>query len=149
MVAQSDLSFGSIVVFGSGSRTVTASGSVIDSGLVPWGPQGGSPALFTVSYDRGNEGRRTLDLQIELVLSNVPPISMNGVSASVAGFDSSLPGAWQIAPGQPFSLRIPNCVERVCSVSFAIGGRLDVTRYQGGAELRFPLAVDATLVSVK
>ncbi|MCP5386260.1 MAG: DUF4402 domain-containing protein [Novosphingobium sp.] len=146
---QSDLRFGSLVVFGSGSRTVSANGNVLDSGIMS-GDQGISgPARFTVSYDRGNESRRPLDVQIEVVLSNVSPINRDGTSARIATFDSDLPGGNQIQPGRPFTIRIPDCRQRVCSRSFAVGGRLDVTRNFGGADLRFPLVLDAVVISTR
>jgi len=143
----SDLRFGGLVAFGNGSRTVTATGSVLDSGILPGLSGDIGPALFMVAYDRGNESKRTLNLRIEVVLSEPPALDASGISARVSGFDTDLPAVGRIQPGRPFTITIPNCAARVCSATFAVGGRLDLTRNHGGADLRFPLAMDALLVS--
>ncbi len=146
--SDSDLRFGSFIVIGSGSRTVTAAGMVSDVSIVPAGRGDTGPARFTVSYDRGNESKRVLSLVIEVVLSSVPRIVRGGVSAQLGQFVSDIPGAASVQPGSPIVLTIPNCSARVCSRTFAIGGRLDVTSQFGGASFQIPLPIDAVIRSV-
>lgn len=146
--ADSDLRFGSFVVMGSGSRSVSAAGMVSDVSIVPAGHGDTGPARFTVSYDRGNENKHVLNLVIEVVLSSVPRIVRGGVSAQLGQFNSDIPGAANVQPGSPIVLTIPNCSARVCSRTFMIGGRLDLVSQFGGASFQIPLPIDAAIRSV-
>lgn len=147
ITADSDLQFGTFMVFGNGARTVSASGAVNDLGVV--GLDGGipAPARFTISYDRGNEGNVTLDIVLELVFSAPPLVRVNGVEARLSGYETDLPGALRIDPGRAIRLTLANCRTRICSRSFQVGGRLDVTRLFGGAQLVVPIPVDVTVIS--
>ena len=146
----SDLSFGRFMVFGSGTRTVSASGAVSDSSIVAL--EGGAspgPARFTISYDRGNQSRHTLNIELEVVMSAAPQVRQGGVDARLSAFETNLPGALRINPGQAIRISMPNCRTRICSRSFQVGGRLDVTRRFGGANLLIPIPLDATVISVE
>ena len=146
--SDSDLRFGSFIVTGSGSRTVTAAGMVTDVAIIPAGQGDTGPARFTVSYDRGNENKHILNLVIEVVLSSVPRVVHGGVSAQLGQFVSDIPGGANVQPGSPIVITIPNCTTRVCSRTFALGGRLDLVSQFGGATFQIPLPIDARLRSV-
>lgn len=148
IVPQGDLRFGSFLLFGAGSRTVSAAGAVINQALVPVAGDAPAPARFTVSYDRGNNNTQALDVEMDLVVSASPLVRIGGVEARLSALDSDLPGALQIQPGRPIRLRMTGCRTRVCSRTFQVGGRLDVTRQSGQARLSIPIPLEATLVSV-
>ncbi len=144
-----DLRFGTFAVFGSGSRTVTAQGAVVDNAIFSEPGSVTGPAEFLLSFDRGNESKFPIDVIIELVLSGPNMQQVGGVSGTVSAFTSDLPGAPVIVPGQPVTVSMLRCPSRVCTRSFRVGGRLDVTKYHGGASLAIPLPIDATVVVVK
>ena len=145
----SELRFGSFMVFGSGARTVSATGLVSDQAIVPIEGSTTGPARFTISYDRGNESKQSLDIEIELVISNPGPVRAGGVDARLSAFETDLPGALRVTPGQAIRLSIRNCSTRVCSRSFQVGARLDVARQFGGADLSVPIPLDATIISAE
>lgn len=149
VVPESELRFGSFAVMGAGARSVAANGTVTDSFILPTQAGDTGPARFTVSYDRGNASRRSLDIEVELVLAPIGPVTQGGVTAQIGAFESTLPNHPTIVPGQAIRISMPNCVTRVCARSFAIGGRIDVTRNFGGADLSIPLVFDATVVSLR
>lgn len=145
---EADLDFGRFAVFGSGYRTVSSSGAVSESGILAVHGYPTRPARFTVAYDRGNESNHPLDLVIEVVLLGAPTVNVNGVTGVLSAFDSDLPEAPRLVPGQIVRLAIRNCRTMLCSRTFHVGARLDVTRSTRGAALSIPLPVTATLVSV-
>jgi hypothetical protein len=149
LTADSDLHFGTFMVFGTGSRTVSASGAVTDRGVVPIEARAPAPARFTISYDRGNENKHVLDLEFELVMSPPPPVRQGGVEARLHGYETDLPGAARIDPGRAVRVTIPGCRTRVCTRSFQVGARLDVTRQFGGAEIVVPIPMDVTVISAE
>lgn len=147
--SDADLRFGRFLAFGNASRAVSASGSIIDQGVYPVAAGDTGPAAFTVSYDRGNESNRPLNLEIEIVLSQPGTQVIGGVSGHLSAFVTDLPGATSYQPGQVIRIVIANCTARVCSRSFRVGARLDVARSHGGARLVFPLPIDAALVAAR
>lgn len=149
LTSQSELKFGSFVVLGSGSRRVSATGAVSGTSIISTAHNDTGPARFTVSYDRGNNGRRNLNVVVQIVVSPVQQIQQGGITASLSSFDTDIPGVRRISPGQAVLVKMPNCRTRVCSRSFHIGGRIDVVRHYGGGGLTIPLLVDATLISIK
>jgi hypothetical protein len=146
---RSDLRFGRFAVFGSGSRTITPQGAVFDSAIFSEPGSVTGPAEFDLSFDRGNESKFPIDVYIELVLSGPNSQQLNGVTAQVSAFTSDLAGAPVIVPGRAISVVMLRCPTRVCTRSFRVGGRLDVTKYYGGATLAIPLPIDATIIVVK
>ncbi|KLE34158.1 DUF4402 domain-containing protein [Aurantiacibacter luteus] len=148
IVPESDLRFGTFMVFGSGSRTVSATGLVTDNSIVALEGNPTGPARFTVSYDRGNESNHILDIELDVVVSPVDRTVLGGVEGRLSAFQTDLSGAGAIVPGRPIRVRLRNCRNRVCSQSFSVGARLDVTRSYGGADLVIPIPVDAAVVSV-
>jgi hypothetical protein len=143
-----DLRFGTIVVFGSGTRTVTPSGGVTDSGLVPGTGDSPGPAQFSVGYQRGNNAKNPINVTLEIVVGTIPPVSQGGVTGSVTNLTSDLPGASTLTPGQIVTVSINGCRTVRCGVTFNLGGRLNVTRSWGGASLTTPVPVSVTVVSV-
>ncbi|MFL0354958.1 DUF4402 domain-containing protein [Erythrobacter sp. GH1-10] len=148
IVPDRELSFGSFMVFGSGSRTISANGGVIDVSIVPLEGNTPVPAHFTVLYDRGNNSRHVIDVELELVMSSPVPVRVGGVEGKLSAFETDLPQALRIRPGQAIRISLPNCRTRVCSQSFQLGARLDVTRDFGGASIVIPIPFDVAVISV-
>lgn len=145
--SQSQLSFGTFMVFGTGSRVVSASGAVADSAIVTLDGSQPRPARFTIEYDRGNESKHMLEITIELVMSAPSSVRFGGVNARLSAFETDLPGHLRVASGETMIIRLTNCRARVCSKTFAVGGRLDVTRNFGGAKVDIPINVDARIIA--
>lgn len=143
------LRFGYIAVFGSGTRTVTPSGGVSDSGgiLSAAGDLPG-PARFSVGYDRGNEGNKSIDVTMQITFGAIPPVTQGGVTASVSNITSDLPGGATLSPGQTVTITIRGCRVRQCGASFNLGGQLNVSRTWGGAQISTPVPVTVTVTSV-
>ncbi len=142
------LDFGKMVVVDNGSRRISASGMVTDSGVLSVSGNSTRPAQFTVSYDRGNESRRPLDITVEVVLSAPGTVTSGGVSGKLSAFETDLPGYGTVTPGQVVRVTFESCAQRVCSRSFRVGARMDLTRRYGGGTLAMPLPIDATVISV-
>jgi hypothetical protein len=149
ITANSELHFGTFMVFGSGARTVSATGAVSDSNIVALEGRAPAPAYFTISYDRGNENNFVLDIVLDLVISAPPLVRQGGVEARLSGYETNLPGALRIDPGRAIRLTMSNCRTRVCTRTFQVGGRLDVTRQFGGAAVVVPIPVDVTVISAE
>lgn len=147
VTVESEMHFGTFMIFGSGRRTLGVNGTVIDNSIIALEGTRPSPAQFTVSYDRGNESRHVLDIEIELYITAPDSVQINGVTGRLSALETNIPGASRPAEGQPIRITIPNCRTRVCSRSFSIGGTLDVTRAYGGASLTIPILFDAILLS--
>ena len=147
--SDADLRYGSFVIFSNGSRTVSATGAITDMGVVPAGREPSGPATFTVQYDRGNNGKKLLDLVIEVQLLSVPPVAASGITASLHSFETDLPGYARIMPGSIMTIAINGCVTRICARSFRVGARLDVNRSWGGGRVNVPLPMNAVLVSAR
>jgi hypothetical protein len=144
--SQSSLSFGTFMVFGRGSRSISATGALSDNGIAPL--EGGTPrpARFTIDYDRGNESRQPLEVTVELIMSAPSTMRFGGVDVQLSAFETDLPGHARIESGDPLTIRITDCRTRVCSRTFNVGGRLDVTRSFGGARVDVPITILARIV---
>jgi hypothetical protein len=53
-----------------------------------------------------------------------------------------------LLPGQTAVYLMPNCLTTTCSVTFHVGGTLNVTRSSGGGTLTFPLTLLTTVTTV-
>ncbi|MGB3739332.1 MAG: DUF4402 domain-containing protein [Pontixanthobacter sp.] len=144
-----NLRFGSFAVFDDAYRIVSPSGAVQSSGLFSITNGDTAPARFTIRYDRGNASRRRLDLRIQLVLSAAPVVTQGGIVARLTSYTTDLPRAGVVQAGRVIEVDIPNCVQRICSTSFAVGARLDIRRNFGGGDIEIPIPVDAVLISVR
>ncbi|MGB3753209.1 MAG: DUF4402 domain-containing protein [Parerythrobacter sp.] len=147
--AQTELRFGSFAVLDQGYRAVGPNGSVQELGIYAVTRGDTGPARFTVSYDRGNNGRKQLDIEIELVFATPAPFLDTGLKAQLGQYRTDLPGYASVSPGQVVTLRIPGCRQRVCSTTFNVGGRLDVSRSTGGGPVVINIPVDAVLISIR
>lgn len=149
--ADSELRFGTFMVFGRGARTVGVNGTVTDESIVALEGTVPGPAQFTVIYDRGNEsgnsGRQTRDIEIEIYISPSQRVRDGGVEGALSNLTTDLPGALRVTEGQPVRISIPNCRTRTCSRTFKVGATLNVDRTYGGASLAIPIPVDAVLIS--
>ncbi|MBY6014531.1 DUF4402 domain-containing protein [Qipengyuania gaetbuli] len=141
------LRFGTFAVPTSGYREISPSGGVTSGGIFALDQSGVGPAQFVVQYDRGNNGRRRMDLVIELVFAAPATFAQGGLTARLSRYQIDLQGYGMVQPGQVIRVEIPNCVQRVCSRSFNLGGRIDVDRTFGGGLVEIPIFVDAVLVS--
>lgn len=134
------------MVFGSGSRSVTANGAVIDTSIVSLDGSIPRPARFTIEYDRGNESKQVLEVTVELVISAPSSVRFGGVDARLSAFETDLPGHARISSGDVMIVRLTDCRARVCSKTFTVGGRLDIRRNFGGAKVDIPINVDARIL---
>lgn len=149
ILPQSELRFGSFAVPSRGSIEISPSGSVNRDGIISITSGDTAPARFVVRYDRGNNGRNRLDLQIQLIIAAPTTFVQGGITATLSRFQTDLPGYASIAPNQIIEIRMPNCLQRVCETSFNVGGRLEVDRRFGGAQVSVPILVDAVLMGVR
>lgn len=149
VVANSDLRFGSFAVPSSGWIAVTPTGGVTQAGIFKVASGDTGPASFTVAYDRGNNGNKRLEISIELVVSTPPSFNLGGVTGRLSQLQSDLQGYPTVQPGQIIQIEMSNCRARVCSQSFNLGGRLDVTANGSGAALAIPIPLDVTVVDVR
>lgn len=149
LTVNSDLRFGSFVVMSTGARVVSASGAVTNIGIYPIASGATGPAQFTVAYDRGNNGNKALDITIEIFMGSVPPVGGGGVTGALSGFTTDMPGVPSITTGQIIPISITGCRDRICSRSFRIGSRLDVSRSGTGRTIAIPIPLTATLVNVR
>lgn len=143
-----NLRFGTFAVPSSGWREITPMGQVTSSGVIAM-PGNTGPAQFTLAYDRGNNGQAQLNLRFELILLPAPVVTNGGVVARLTAYQTDLPGAARVAAGQPVTVSIPNCRQRICATSFRVGGRLTLDRTTGGGSIAVPIPVSATVVSIR
>ena len=143
-----ELKFGTFMVFGSGARSVSASGTVVDQSIVALEGTKAQPGQFTVEYERKGANTKALTVTVELVISAPVQIRQDGIDARLSQIETDLPGYSRIANGQSVRVELPNCRSRVCARSFNVGARLDVTRNYGGANIAIPLDLDGRVVSV-
>nr|WP_161593743.1 DUF4402 domain-containing protein [Parerythrobacter lutipelagi] len=149
VIPESELRFGEFAVMDRGYRIVGPTGTVQSVGIFSTTNSGTGPARFKVSYDRGNNSRRRLDLKIELRFSATPMQTQGGLVTRLTQYQTDLPGYSTVSAGQAIEITIPNCVQRACETTFNLGGRLDVERDSGGGTVALGIPVDAVLISVK
>lgn len=143
-----DLEFGTFAVATAGWRSVSPAGEVRDNGILAFPGSAIGPARYSIIFDRGNESKRSLDVLVQVMIIAPRSFAERGVSASLSNLASDLPVTGSTPAGLSTTARISNCRERLCTLSFNVGGRIDVSRTQGGATLRIPIAVTATILSV-
>ena len=146
--ADQALRFGSFVVTATGSRTVSASGTVTSNGVFSAGNDPAGPAQFTMTYDRGVDASQSIAIIVQVLLSGSASVTQAGVTGTLSNYDTDLPGITLLTPGQSVLFTIANCTQRRCSQTFHIGARLDVTRNSGTAALVLPLPVTANVLAV-
>lgn len=146
---EGELAFGTFMVFGSGARTVSASGLVSDFSIVPLEGTRARPARFTIEFDRGNESKQVMDVTVQLAFFAPSTYRQGGVEARLSAFETDLAGNSNISSGELIELRFENCRTRICSKSFHIGARLDVNRQFGGADLVIPIDISARILTAE
>ncbi|WP_295529801.1 DUF4402 domain-containing protein [Novosphingobium sp. Chol11] len=144
--AEQDLRFGTFFTDTAGTRTVSATGAVTGTAIVPVGANTAGPAQFTITYDRGNNANRTYALQVQLIMTGVS-LKVGGVTGVLSSFDTDLPGVGTLLPGQAAVFTINGCRRQICTQTFRVGGRLDVTRANGGAALALALPLTVVLIA--
>lgn len=144
---QRNLRFGRIAVPQYGERIVGTDGSIRDTGVLSAGSADTGPASFLVTYDRGNESKKVLTIEVQLGISS-GEFATGGVQARLRNLTSDIPGYAMITEGQPVTIRLPNCQARTCRAEFAIGATLQVTNTSGGAEVVIPTYLDVAVVRI-
>jgi hypothetical protein len=144
--ADQQLRFGTFFTDTAGSRTVSASGTISGSAIVPIGSGSAGPAQFTITYDRGNNASRSYALQVQLLMTGVS-VNVGGVTGVLSSFDTDLPEVGTLLPGQAVFYTIKGCQRQICTQTFRVGGRLNVTRTTGGAALTLALPLTVVLIA--
>lgn len=145
---ETDLRFGSFAVFTGGWRAVGATGSQSSGGIMPVPGEPVGPAQFTVRYDRGTESSRPITVVLQLLLMPQSYVTKNGVTGQLSAFTTDLPGALPLVPGTAALVTLPSCTTRLCTLTFHVGARLDVTRSAGAAQkISFNLPISAFVIS--
>jgi hypothetical protein len=147
-IAEQPLRFGTLVVSGSGSRTVGPDGSTTNNAVFPLGDSASGPAEFTMTYTRASGDSHFYQLLIQVTLPSTSTVNVNSVQGNLASFTTDLPGLPTLLPGQSGLITINNCVTATCSVTFHIGGTLNVASGSKGAALTFPLMLMTTVTAV-
>jgi hypothetical protein len=70
-----------------------------------------------------------------------------GVTGSLTRFDTDLPGINALTPGQSAQATLTGCNRRTCTRTFRVGGTLQITRTNGGAQLAIPLPIVVTVLA--
>lgn len=142
-----ELRFGKFAVPSFGERTIGTDGSIRDTGLLPVGPSNTGPATFVLTYDRGNASKK--QIVVDVLFSIQGGTYSNGrVTANLKNFTSDLPGAPNLLPGQPVSIRLSDCQSRVCSTTFRVGATMEITNATGGGEVIIPTYLDVMVEEV-
>lgn len=140
-VANQPLAFGTLVVSGSGSRTIATDGSSTNSGILPLGDSTSTPAEFTLTYTHASGIFIFYQLQIQVTLPAANSLTVGGVQGTISNFTTDLPGLPSLLPGQTGTVTVNTCYTATCTIVFHVGGTLNVTSGTSGAQLVFPLVV--------
>lgn len=147
VTADQALRFGSFFTDTTGSRTVTSTGSVSSTSIVPVTGSLPGPAQFTLTYDRGNNANVAYALLISVLVPGTASQVSGGVTGTISRFDTDLPGVGTLLPGQTAQVTLIGCRRRICSRTFRVGGTLQVARTSGGAQLAIPVPVIVTVLA--
>lgn len=148
VTADQPLRFGTLLVPASGSRTVGARGTVVDAGLYQVGNEPVGPAQFTVTYDRGNESKRSINVVVQVFLAGAQGVRVGSVEAQLSGLESDIAAVSGLPSDALATFTIANCRERRCTRTFRVGARLSLVRAAGGAEVVVPLTALASVLAV-
>ncbi|WP_420382270.1 DUF4402 domain-containing protein [Novosphingobium sp.] len=146
--ANQPLSFGTLVVSGSGSRTIAPDGTSTSTGILPLGDSISGPAQFTMTYTHASGLFLFYFLQIQVTMPSANSVTINGVQGTISNFTTDLPGMASLQPGQTGTATVTNCFSPTCTIVFHVGGTLNVTSGNQGAQLVFPLQLVATVTQV-
>ena len=145
--ADQSLRFGSFFTDTAGTRTVSASGTVSGTSIVPLTGASPGPAQFTITYDRGNNANTAYSLLISVLMPGSASQVSGGVTGSLSRFDTDLPGIATLLPGQTMQATLIGCSRRTCVRTFRVGGTLQIARTTGGAQLAIPLPIVVTVLA--
>ena len=145
--ADQTLRFGSFFTDTTGSRTVSASGTVSGTAIIPVTGASPGPAQFTITYDRGTNATTAYSLLISVQLPGSASQVSGGVTGSLTRFDTDLPGIPTLLPGQALLATLIGCNQRTCVRTFRVGGTLQIARTAGGAQLALPLPIVVTVLA--
>ncbi len=145
--ADQALRFGTFFTDTTGTRTVSATGSVTGSAIIPLTGAAPGPAQFTITYDRGNNANVNYSLLVSVLVPGTASQVSGGVTGTIARFDTDLPGLGTLLPGQTAQFTLLGCQRRICSRTFRVGGTLQVARTSGGADLAIPLPIVVTVLA--
>jgi hypothetical protein len=146
--ANQPLSFGTLVVSGSGSRTIAADGTSTNNGVLPLGDSTSSPAEFTMTYAHASGIFIFYQLLVQVTLPAANSTTVNGVQGTVSKFTTDLPGLPSLLPGQTGTVTFNTCFTATCTMVFHVGGTLNVTSGTKGAQLVFPVVLMTTVTQV-
>jgi len=147
-IANQPLSFGTLVVSGSGSRTIAPDGTSTNNGVLPLGDSTSSPAEFTMTYTHASGLFIFYLLQIQVTMPAANSTTVNGVQGTVSNFTTDLPGMPSLLPGQTGTVTVTNCLAATCTIVFHVGGTLNVTSGANGAQLVFPVVLLTSVTQV-
>ncbi len=141
------LRFGSFAVLGSGSKQVSADGSVVNDGIVSLGTSRDGPAQFTLTYVRGTGETKPMTAIVQIYFGKAPAATSPGVTGQISSYETDLGGLATLSPGSGFTYTFTNCAGPTCAVTFHVGARLDVTSASEGAPLIIALPISARILS--
>jgi hypothetical protein len=141
------LRFGTFAVLGKGSKTVGAQGNVSETGLVTLGKINEGPAEFTLTWQRGNNLLVPTTVVVQVSYATSPAVVVSGINAQITAYESDLGGLRSVTPGGTQTYTFLACIRPSCSVTFRVGGRLDVSAGNDGAQLSFAVPVTARIVA--
>ncbi len=147
-VANQPLSFGTLVVAGSGSRTISPDGTSTNNGVLPLGDSTSGPAQFTMTYTHASGLFIFYQLQIQVTLPAASSTNVNGVQGTVSNYTTDLPGLPSLLPGQTGTVTLNTCFTATCTIVFHVGGTLNVTSGTRGAQLTFPVVLITSVTAV-
>ena len=141
------LHFGSFAVLDHGSKTVGASGTVANEGLVALGNLHESPAQFTLTWQRGDASLQPVTVLVQLAFGKAPTVTTGSITAQITAYETDLGGLATITPGGGLSYTFANCASRSCSATFRVGARMDITAAGDGAPLTLALPITARIMA--
>ena len=142
------LRFGSVIAAQSGARIVSASGDVTNINLFPVGTRSAGPAQFTITYHRDPGPNPPIKLVTQIILSSGPSFSQGSLSGQLSSFDTDLPGNPTLRAGQAQTITWPLCTTTDCTLTFHVGGRLEINGATGGGPIAVTLSMTAHVVTV-
>lgn len=143
VVAVRPLDFGSIVMFGSGSKRVDPDGaSSTDSLLAVRGVREGA-AEFTIRYRPDGSAKSPL---VSVSIAAAGTRAHRGTVATLDSLVTDLPGLGGLGFGEVRPLQLPVCASPVCDVTFRVGGTLTLSGGDADTAFSFPLQVTVRLL---
>ena len=144
LVTGQPLDFGTLLLFGTGTKTINPDGTTSASGVATISGTREGPAEFTLTYRPGNQTRNAI---VQITLTQSVSATVLGTTGRVSNLTTDLSGAGQISNGQSVIYTFRSCAPPSCSQTFRIGGKLSLTGSGTDARFSFPVPVTARLVA--